>query len=304
MGRNRTFSMLIKNAFNPVFSLLARACERSEPAAEFIRSLDFRGKGCIVERIRSDAMTREVTTACDGVRYRLDLRDDVQREIYFNIFERRELKCALELIPAGGICIDVGANNGAFALQFARTVGPNGIVHAFEPDAEIFARLQTNCRLNGFEAFLKCHQLAVSNVTASLTFHRSDPRHSGWGSLEEFQDIASQRETVESITLDDFVNREAIRRVDFLKVDIEAHEPELLEGARDSLRNRVFRYLMIEFNGIRLNERGKSLEEFLAPILGNGYTSVGFRKPGLEDLRNTTIAPESVCTSLLFSAQN
>src|SRR6266567_433264 len=263
--------MSVKDAFNPLFSLAAHGCARSEIVARIIRHLNFRGKGRIVQRIRTDSLDREVSAMCGGVRFRLDLHDDLQREIYFNVFERSELRQALKLIPMSGTCLDIGANNGVFALQFARKVGANGLVHAFEADPYVYSRLLVNTQLNNFESVLKCHQLAVSNVNGPVTFYKSGRHHTGWGSLEKFTDIAEQTATVQSITLDDFLARERIRRVDFLKVDIEAYEPELLEGARDSLQNQVFRYVLIEFKGIRLAERGKSLEDFLEPILGNGY---------------------------------
>jgi FkbM family methyltransferase len=293
--------MSVKDLFNPLFSVIARGCEKSELIAEGIRGLNFKGKGRIVERIRADAMNREVTAACDGIKFRLDLRDDVQREIYFNVFEKTELKQALDRVPVSGICLDIGANNGVFALQFAKKVGAQGLVHAFEPDRNVFSRLSANCRLNLFDNVLKCHNMAVSNVNGALTFYESSPNHSGWGSLEEFRDIAVHKETVQAITLDDFLGRENIRNVDFLKVDVEAHEPEVLEGASDSLRRQAFRNILIEFNGIRLSQRGKTLEDFLEPIIANGYSPIDFRTPRLEELRSAAIPPNTVCTSLLFT---
>lgn len=290
--------------FDPIFSLAARICERSAITADVVRRLDFRGKGRIVQRMRSESVSREVTARCDGIRYHLDLRDDVQRELYFNVYERADLGSALELIPVGGVCLDVGANNGAYALPFARRVGACGLVHAFEADPTVFSRLQSNSHLNGFENILKCHQVAVSNVTGPHLFYKSNSDHSGWGSLVEFDDIAAQKETVEAVTLDDFVRSEKLGRVDFLKVDVEAFEPELMEGAMTSLLNRVFRFILIEFNGIRLAERGKSLEDFLKPLSMAGYTPIKLRLELLREMREGRVPPASVCTNFLFAAQD
>jgi FkbM family methyltransferase len=295
--------MALKSLFNPVFYLAARTCEKSSLAAELIRKLDFKGKGSIIQRIRPGSMCREVTAESNGIRYHLNLRDDIQRELYFNIYERHDLRTALELVPAGGICLDVGANNGAFALNFARKVGPQGRVHAFEPDEQVFSRLVANCHLNGFENVLKCHQFAVSNLTGRLSFFRSDRDHSGWGSLEQFTDIAVQTQAVDAITLDDFLANENIHNVDFLKVDVEAHEPEFLAGAKKSLSGKIFEFILIEFNGIRLAQRGKSLEDFLQPLTSTGYSPVKLRLELLQKMRNGVIAPETVCTNFLFAAQ-
>jgi FkbM family methyltransferase len=266
-----------------------------------MRRLNFRGKGHILQRIRPESIAREVVADCGGVLYRLDLREDIQRELYFGVYESSEIWDALKLIPSGGTCLDVGANNGAFALQFAKKVGRKGVVHAFEPDSVICSRLKANCLLNRFETWFKCHQLAVSNVTDTLTFYKSDSKHSGWGSLAEFKDIAVKAEIVHAITLDDFLASENISRVDFLKVDVEAHEPEVLEGARNSLRNHVFRFILTEFNGFRLKERGKSLDDLLNPLLTAGYNVVRPRADMVNDMLSGSIPNETVLINFLFA---
>jgi FkbM family methyltransferase len=247
-------------------------------------------------------MNREATAVCNGVRYHLDLRDNVQREMYFNVYEEGEIKAAVDLIPVGGTCLDVGANCGAFALPFAKKVGERGLVHAFEPDTYAFERLLLNCQLNRFESILKCHQIAVSNVIGSVFFYSSDPVHSGWGSVEEFKDIAVQKQRVEAVTLDHFLKTNHIGRVDFLKVDIEAHEPELLAGAEKALLNRVFRFVLIEFNGYRLGQRKKSLKDYLEPMSRAGYTLLRPAGPELQKIVIGTIPQEDVLTNLLFAA--
>lgn len=293
--------MPFKDRLHFFYSLVARACENSSIAARLIRSLNFRGKGLIVERIRSGAMCREVVTTCNGIRYRLDLRDDVQRELYFNIYEQKDLAQAVELIPSGGTCLDIGANNGVFALEFARKVGGSGIVHSFEPDPYIFSRLAYNSRLNNYENILICHQKAVSNIDGMMSFYCSEPEHSGWGSLVEFRDVAVRSEAVQTITLDSFLAKENISTVDFIKIDVEAHEPELLEGSSASLRNQVFRYVLIEFNGFRLASRGKTLDDFLKPFAAAGYAPVKLRLDMLKKMQNKTIPSESVCANFLFA---
>jgi FkbM family methyltransferase len=296
--------MSLKDLLNPVFSLAARTCEKSDAMAHVIRRLDFKGKGRIIQRIRGEAMRREVTADCGGILYRLDLADDVQRELYFNQYERADIRQALALIPVGGTCVDVGANNGAFALQMARKVGEKGLVHAFEPDQQVFARLQHNCRLNGFEDRLHCHNIAVSNHTGPISFYQSARDHSGWGSLVRFGDIAVKTQEVEGVKLDDFLARERIRRVDVLKIDVEAHEPELLEGAQASLAGAVFRFVLIEFNGIRLAERGKTLDDFLRPFLHAGYKPAKLRLDLLKKMQAGLVPAATVCANFLFEAGN
>ena len=295
--------MSVRDLLDPVFQFGARTCEKSPAMAQLVRHLDFRGKGSIVERIRPEAMSREVTAVCDGIRYRLDLRDHIQRELYFNQYERADIRQALSLLPVGGTCLDIGANNGAFALQLARKVGEKGTVHAVEADPHVFARLVENCHLNGYDSQLHCHNIAMTNADGPIAFYSSDLEHSGWGSLVRFGDIAVGVEQVEGVTLDHFVEKENIGRVDLLKIDVEAHEPELLEGARNSLAKRLFRFLLIEFNGIRLAERGKTLRDFLSPLLSAGYKPMEFRRDLLKQMQLGKLSPDTVCTNFLFEAR-
>ena len=295
--------MAVKDALNPLFSCAARVCERLPAASDFIRNFAFMGKNRIAARIRPEAIGPEIIATCQGVRYRLDLRDHVQRDLYFNCnrSDEQELRRILPLIPVGGTCIDVGANIGVFTLPFAKRVGDRGTVHAFEPDPANVARLGANAALNGFDHVVKCHQVAVSNTSAEVSFYRSDSSESGWGSLVEFKDIAIGRELIRAITLDDFLAAEKIEKVDLLKIDVEAHEPEVLKGAHRSLAAKVFRFILIECNGVRLAQRGKVLDDLLRPILGEGYLPQ-FREETLHRLRTGQIPFETVCTSFMFAA--
>jgi FkbM family methyltransferase len=292
---------LLKEMLNPISLIAARTCEKSQWAASFLHSIDFKGKGLIVEKIRPGTMAREVVAKCNGIQYKLDLGDDVQRELYFNVYERRDLSLALEFVPPGGTCLDIGANNGAYAMQFAKKVGPMGTVHAYEPDPIVFSRLQYNGELNGFSNVLRCHRAAVSNVNGPVVFHRSALQHSGWGSLVRFGDIAVGSESVDAITLDTIVATENLDKVDLLKVDVEAHEPELLDGAKTSLADHVFRVIMIEFNGIRLAERGKTLEDFLRPLSAAGYSAVQPGTKVIQRMMAREVEPDTVIMNLLFT---
>jgi hypothetical protein len=69
--------MSLKTLMGTGLSLVACTGEKSPAAAHLIRSFDFKGKSSIVQKIRSDAMCKQVTADCDGLRYFLDLRDDV-----------------------------------------------------------------------------------------------------------------------------------------------------------------------------------------------------------------------------------
>ena len=251
--------------------------------------------------MRRVPLASDLAAECGGLTFELDLRDDVQRAIYFECYEPRDLALVQSLVPAGGVCVDVGANVGFYSLHFARLVGPSGRVFAFEPDPRNAARLRRNVALNAFEAIVEVAETAVSGRDGRATLHRSDPDHSGWGSLAAHAEETSKVE-VATTTLDSFLDARAIERVDFLKADVEGSEIELLRGAARSLRKGCLRRLFIEFNGVRLAERGLGLEDFLRPLENAGYRPAGPHAALVDRMRQGAIEAHTVWPNLLFEA--
>ena len=96
---------------------------------------------------------RFVTAALEaGFSMKLDLRDAVQRRMYFygDYDERYEAKMIRRLLDKGEIFWDIGANIGYFSLLAAATLQHTGQVIAFEPGQVAYARLMDNIALNPF----------------------------------------------------------------------------------------------------------------------------------------------------------
>ena len=81
---------------------------------------------------------------------RLDLRDYIQRRIFYESHEPPQVAFFKRFLSAGDVVIDVGAHVGFFTLIAASIAGSEGEVHAFEPVPSNFAALEQNARLNGF----------------------------------------------------------------------------------------------------------------------------------------------------------
>jgi len=282
-----------------IAAILARPCERSALLTRLLRSARFRGRCRIVSALRRVPLPDELEALCGGLRYRLDLRDDVQRSIYFDCYEPRDREFLAALVPPGGVCLDVGANVGFYSLHFARWVGPSGRVFCFEPDPRNASRLRANLSLNGYDGVAEVVEAAVADREGTATLHRSDAAHSGWGSLAAH---ASESGTVpvRTTTLDAFLRNRGVAHVDLIKADVEGAECELLAGAARSLAEHRFRRLFVEFNGVRLRERGKTLEDFLGPLERGGYDPAPEHAELLSKMRRGAIPPHTVWPNLLF----
>jgi FkbM family methyltransferase len=289
----------VVGAGRAVAGYLARLANRYPVGAKVLRSAPLPAKRLVVHRLSTTIMPSSTRARVGGVLFDLDLRDLLQRSIYFNAYERRDLRLALKLTPVGGVCLDIGSNIGYYALNLARKVGPAGVVHSFEPDPANYERLVGNCLLNGLDGRIRTSRIALSSRAGEAVLHMQ-PGRSGDGTLAGFGDEWAAHETVRTETLDSYLECNRIRRVDLAKIDVEGHEFEVLEGAARALEHRVIRNLLIEFNGSRLAELGHTLHDFLGVLTGYDYTPVRLNLVLLRLLERGIVDPTLVSVNFLF----
>lgn len=136
-----------------------------------------------------------------------------------------------ELVQPGWTAIDVGANIGYFTLLMAKRVGPQGKVIAFEPLAENFNILQENIKLNRHPNVV-AENCALMSSSERVELRSATPGAITWvASVRVKQDSAVESESVEAISLDEYVEKKGIAKVDFLKIDVEGAEESVLDGA-------------------------------------------------------------------------
>jgi FkbM family methyltransferase len=142
----------------------------------------------------------------------------------------------------GQVFLDIGAHVGWYAIQAARAVGPSGQVVAIEPAPRNRLQLENNINLNGITNVTIVPQAVWSH--AGKVKWQGDSAESVWHKIDESSGI----ETVDAVTVDDLVRRFALNRVDWIKLDIEGAEVEVLKGAAQSIQ-RFHPALFIEVHG-------------------------------------------------------
>jgi FkbM family methyltransferase len=207
-----------------------------------------------------------------------------------------DLHAALErLLQPGMTALDVGANLGEIALHMAARVGPTGHVHAFEPVPAVFTRLQEHICRNNLGSVLYPHPIALSDQTGQTEIAFADPSadNQGLASITNLTDKAGPlRTTIPTLTLDDFVQRERIERIDLIKIDIQGAEPRFLAGAQNTLK-RLRPQLLMEFSPDDLRQAHLTSRDLAHQLATLGYEIHPLTKTGFGPALTPATTPEN-----------
>jgi FkbM family methyltransferase len=158
-----------------------------------------------------------------------------QRHRMAPVYDAEVVRYVSERIRPGAVCIDVGANVGVYALQFAQWAGPAGRVVAFEPNPLATAVLRQHVRMNDFDRRVDVVQAAVADRPGHATFYFSDADGMSRLASPNPRLAGQTRPTeVQVITLDGYCDAHRIVP-DWLLIDVEGFEFAVLSGARHTI---------------------------------------------------------------------
>lgn len=217
----------------------------------------------------------EVVVTRRGLVWALNLKEGIDFSIYLlGGFEVKTLKRYAELVKEGDIVLDIGANVGAHTLPLAQLVGSSGKVFSFEPTAYAFNKQQANILLNP--------QLAtrVENKQMMLVATTTDPLpesiYSSWP-LEVANDLHDEHRgrlmaTQGAIkgTLDDFIQNAKIDKIDFIKLDVDGNEYDILAGGKVVIA-KFKPQIMLELAPYVYDENPDKFDQLLNELWNMGY---------------------------------
>jgi FkbM family methyltransferase len=195
----------------------------------------------------------------------LDSRDAVVRN------DAKQLAFLIYAIKPGNFVLDIGGNVGQYAVLFSSLVGPGGKVITFEPDNSHRCVLEENLRLNGFSNRARVETLALSDSKGTHSFfsrndQMSSLARSGLGTNANSSDVKEQ--TVETVTLDEYLAACESPVPDLIKIDTEGAEINVLRGGRKTLASTPT--IVCELHPYAWSEFGTSYEELLALLSDGG----------------------------------
>jgi FkbM family methyltransferase len=183
-----------------------------------------------------------------------------------------EYRVLVTLLPDCKVAFDVGANRGEWT-EGALAVNPALEIHAFEPGAGSFAALAARA----LPPQVRRHQLGLGAVAERRELYAlggdtklaSLYRRTG---LEDDYKIETPAhgEPVTITTLDAYCAEAGVGAIDFLKIDTEGHDLQVLCGGRELIARGAVRYVQFEYGASNVESRDL-LKDFFAFFAGTRY---------------------------------
>lgn len=186
--------------------------------------------------------------------------------------DQNMLPIVLRYIKKGDVVIDAGSFIGDHTIAYANKVGSTGKVFAFEPNHEAFKCLVHNM---ANYSYVECRSEGLSNKNSSLFIHEY-PDNIGMTYLSE-----KGEKQIETITIDSL----ELKRCDFIKIDCEGHEIEVITGAHETIK-KFKPKMLIEVNKMALERAGFKKEELITLVKLYGYKVQDVYGKKIEDMKN------------------
>lgn len=150
------------------------------------------------------------------------------------------------------LLIDVGANVGNWSRQ-ALQINPQSLVYAFEPNPKSYETLSTIPHIKTFNVAVG------AEAKQAKIYHRNDQPTWPLASLNR---AAIERLTsdinevdIKVVVLDEFIEKENIKNVTLLKIDVEGYEYEVLQGSQRAINTGIINTIQFEFNDMNIYTR-------------------------------------------------
>ncbi len=205
------------------------------------------------------------------------------RENYAN-----EFSAIKQLVNFGDTVFDIGANIGLHATYISRLVGSKGFVHAFEPVPDTFKELESTILLNKRHN-IKAINSAMSDHEGYQTMNIFERQYHEWNTFgnPDFNGVKPKsKKRVIVQTVDSYCSKNNICHINFVKIDVEGFEKQVLNGSINMLKNKQIDYISFEISKIPL-QGARSESHGVFDILD----SVGYSVYKFDELKNRFTGP-------------
>ena len=162
----------------------------------------------------------------------------IENELFWagltNGWEKISMQLWIKLCEDSTVILDIGANTGVYSLV-AKAINQKSTLYGFEPVKRICEKFEKNCKLNEFD--VNCFEYAISNYDGEAIIYDMPSEHVY--SVTVNKNTAPSTKTIETKIktkkLSTFIKEFNLAKIDLIKIDVETHEPEVLDGMEEFL---------------------------------------------------------------------
>lgn len=199
--------------------------------------------------------------------------DGLAQQLIFNhSYEPLTTEMFKKFVKPGMKVIDVGANIGFYTLLSSTLVKDSGKVYAFEPEPRNYELLLRNISMNEFKNIMPFRE-AVSDI-CGWTELNIDVIEPGAHSICNVRDSFCASVRVNTTSLDSFAKTMRIDSVDFIKIDVEGAEMNVLKGMHEISRSNKNLVMIMELWPLGLKRAGTELELLWYEFFRLGFNDI------------------------------
>ncbi len=192
--------------------------------------------------------------------YKLNLRDaDVLNDIFF----KRVYATAFPFYQNCTI-VDIGAHKGYFSLFASMYTGENAKIYSIEPEPSNYSAVCENVKHNKLTK-ISTFQCAIAGKTGKQQLYLSDTVNHSLVKVNSYHPYVKQSESIEvdTYSLKDFMNQNSISEIEFMKMDCEGGEYDILFNTDNETFCRI-KTIALEFHDLMNPEKNLyTLSKFL-----------------------------------------
>ncbi|RZS97334.1 FkbM family methyltransferase [Cecembia calidifontis] len=234
-----------------------------------------------------------------GIQMKVDISKSMGASIYWRgAHDWRPIFVLEKLLKKGNTFIDIGANQGEYALWAVRKTTASGNVLAFEPMDAVFAQLKENISLNpDYSNVIQAIQMGLSDRPGEINLYGKEGSNEGVNTIYPTPEHTFLIQKIKLDTLDNQLEHLRPGRVDLIKIDVEGAELQVLKGATKCL-TRFKPSLIIEINKEACQSAGYEAQDILEFLKNFGYA---FKQIGLRGkLKPIDRLQDEFCNILAF----
>ena len=235
----------------------------------------------------------------------VDLRDKgISKALFvYGSREKDQMYLVGDNLKIGSTVLDIGANIGYYVLLEAGIIGPSGRIIAYEPSADNCRLLNKNIEINNLRGKVEVNNAAVSNKSGMSRFYLSSKSN-----LHTLNPVV-YRGSTKNTSEENFTDVKAVdiykildqnRDIRFIRMDIEGHEVEVLEGISRAARDlKIYPDILFETHFPKYDPKYHDMAGRLKSLFDIGYlpvaiTSTDESAPNVKEIKKRGYKPKTI----------